>query len=74
MIQLAEMKEHFIKIETAAQIIDVSIWTLRKWVKQRKIRSYRFGRVVRIRESDILRIASVRPSKKELAEKLDVQK
>lgn len=66
------MKEQFLKIQTAAQKIDVSIWTIRKWVKQRKIRIYRFGRAVRIRESDLMRFAKVRPSRDELYDSVNV--
>jgi excisionase family DNA binding protein len=57
------MNDRFVKIETAAEMLDMSIWTIRKWVKQRKIKTYKFGRAVRIRESDLLRYAKVRPSK-----------
>lgn len=56
------MKDRFIKIETAAEIIDVSIWTMRKWVKQRKIPIYKFGRAVRIKEKDLLKFGRVRPA------------
>ncbi len=57
-----DMKERFLKIESAAEMIDVSIWTIRKWVNQRKIRTYRFGRAVRIKESDLFKLAQVTPS------------
>ena len=56
------MKERFLKIESAAELIDVSIWTIRKWVNQRKIRTYRFGRAVRIKESDLFKLAEITPS------------
>ena len=60
------MKERFLKIESAAELIDVSIWTIRKWVNQRKIRTYRFGRAVRIKESDLFKLAEVTPSISEM--------
>lgn len=60
------MKERFLKIESAAELIDVSIWTIRKWVNQRRIRTYRFGRVVRIKESDLFKLAEVTPSISEM--------
>ena len=60
------MKDRFIKIESAAELIDVSIWTIRKWVNQRKIRTYRFGRSVRIKESDLFKLAEVTPSISEM--------
>ncbi|OVE78511.1 hypothetical protein BVY01_05230 [bacterium I07] len=53
------MKNHFLKIDKAAELIDVSPWTIRKWIKHRKIRTYRFGGSVRIKESDLLAFAKV---------------
>ena len=64
------MKDKFVKIETAAEMTELSIETVRKWVKERKIRTYRFGRAVRIRESDLIRFAKVRPSRDELSDKM----
>ncbi|MCA9731892.1 MAG: helix-turn-helix domain-containing protein [Deferribacteres bacterium] len=66
------MKDKFLKLETVAEMLDVSIWTVRKWVKQRRIRTYRFGRAVRIRESDLMRFADVMPSSKELRDELSL--
>jgi excisionase family DNA binding protein len=45
--------QKFMRVEKAAALIDVSPETIRKLIKQRSIRVYRFGRAVRIRESDI---------------------
>jgi len=52
---------HFLNVEHAAVLIDVSPWTIRKWIKERKIRIYRFGGAVRIREADLLSFARVTP-------------
>ena len=60
------MSDRFLKIETAAKMLDVSVWTIRKWVAERRIRTYRFGRAVRIREADLLDFAKVLPSVGEL--------
>ncbi len=49
---------------------ELSIETVRKWVKERRIRTYRFGRAVRIRESDLMRFAEIRPSRDELSDKM----
>ena len=49
------------KITTAAKLIDVSPWTIRKWIKERKIPTYRFGGSVRIKESDLIDFAKVTP-------------
>lgn len=59
-------QDSFLKLENAAAFLDVSIWTLRKWVKQRKIRTYRFGRAVRIRMSDLIDFADVMPSQEDI--------
>jgi len=59
------MKQKFFKIEKAAELIDVSPWTIRKWVKEKRIRTYRFGGAVRIEESDLLDFASITPSRDE---------
>lgn len=57
----AYKKDRFMNVENAAELIAVSIETIRKWIKQRKIRVYRFGGAVRIRESDLLAFAKVDP-------------
>lgn len=62
------MNDRFLKIERVAQMTDLSVHTIRKWVKEKRIRTYRFGRAVRIRESDLLRFAKVSPSKKDYQE------
>ena len=58
---------HYLKVEDAAMLIDVSPWTIRKWIKERRIRIYHFGGAVRIRESDLLAFASVTPGKRDIA-------
>jgi excisionase family DNA binding protein len=55
------MEPKYLKIGRAADMIDVSPWTLRSWIKNRKIRVYRFGRAIRIRESDLFAFAEVQP-------------
>ncbi len=62
------MNDRFLKIEIAAEMTQLSVHTIRKWVKEKRIRTYRFGRAVRIRESDLLRFAKVSPSKKDYQE------
>ena len=59
------MKQKFFKIEKAAELIDVSPWTIRKWVKEKRIRTYRFGGAVRIEETDLLDFANITPSRDE---------
>jgi excisionase family DNA binding protein len=60
---------NYLKVEKAALLIDVSPWTIRKWIKERKLRIYRFGGAVRIRESDLMAFASVTPSRRDICER-----
>ena len=46
-------EEKYLKLEEAAGRISISIHTLRKWIATRKIRYYKFGGAVRIKESDL---------------------
>ncbi len=59
------MNDRFLKIETAAKMTELSPETIKNWTKQRRLRSYKFGRAVRIRESDLLKFAKERPSRQE---------
>ena len=52
------MDNQFLNIEKAALLIDVSPHTVRKWIKERKLRYYKFGGAVRIRLSDLLSFAT----------------
>ena len=60
---------HFLNVEKAALLIDVSPWTIRKWIKEHRIRIYRFGGAVRIRESDLMAFATITPGKRDITEK-----
>jgi len=60
------MNKVFLKVDEAARMIGVNPWTIRKWIKQRRIRTYRFGGAVRIEESDLLRFAKVAPSNSDI--------
>ncbi len=57
---------HFLNVENAAILIDVSPWTIRKWIKEKRIRIYRFGGAVRIKESDLMAFASITPSRRDI--------
>jgi excisionase family DNA binding protein len=63
---------HYLKVADAAMLIDVSPWTIRKWIKERKIRIYRFGGAVRIRESDLMAFASISPSIRDFCESQNI--
>jgi len=62
------MNKEFLKIENAAKLIDVSPWTLRNWIKEGKIRTYRFGGAIRIKESDLLAFAKITQTINEMCE------
>lgn len=64
------MDKQFLKIEHVAEILDVSPWTVRKWIKQRKIRAYRFGGAVRLEISDIMLFAQISQSLSEIKHKV----
>ena len=49
--------EQYMKIEEAARYINVSIYTIRKWIRLRKLRYYKFGGAVRIKEADLLEMS-----------------
>ena len=63
---------HYLKVANAATMIDVSPWTIRKWIKERRIRIYRFGGAVRIRESDLMAFAAITPSRRDIAERQNI--
>ncbi len=48
------MTETLVSVHEAAQRLAISTATVRRWVAQQRIPSVRLGRVVRIRESDIV--------------------
>ncbi len=63
---------HYLKVENAALLINVSQWTIRKWIKEKRIRIYRFGGAVRIRESDLMDFAAVTPGKRDITERQNI--
>lgn len=66
------MGERFLKIGSVAEVLDVDIETVRKWVKERRFKTYRFGRAVRLRLSDVMDFAVITPSIDELKEEIGV--
>lgn len=62
------MEKRFIKIDKAAEMIDCSPWTIRKWIKEGRLKFYRFGGAIRINESDLFAFAAVTPAKKNYLE------
>ena len=49
--------EQYLKINQAANMIVVSPWTIRKWIKERRLPFYRFGGTIRIKEKDLIGFA-----------------
>jgi excisionase family DNA binding protein len=68
---MREMEKQFLKVENAAELIDVSPWTIRKWIKEHRLRFYRFGGAIRIKEADLLAFARIAPCREEFAKKLE---
>ena len=64
-----KMDKQFLTIEHVAEILDVSQWTVRKWIKLRLISTYKFGGAVRLKMSDIINFSKFTPSKDELKAK-----
>jgi excisionase family DNA binding protein len=62
------VNKRYLNVEHAAEMLDVSVWTIRKWIKERRLCTYRFGRAVRINMDDLLAFASVTPSEREFIE------
>jgi excisionase family DNA binding protein len=62
------VNKRYLKVEHAAEMLDVSVWTIRKWIKERRLCTYRFGRAVRINVEDLLGFANVTPSDKQFIE------
>ena len=60
------MNKAYLTVMKAAELIDVSPWTIRKWVRQRKLRSYKFGGALRIKSEDLLQFAAVIPAENEI--------
>ena len=48
-------KHRYLKCEEAAELLGISIWTLRHWVCERKITFVKKGRMVRFRVEDLER-------------------
>ncbi|MFO7889896.1 MAG: helix-turn-helix domain-containing protein [bacterium] len=64
------MAENFLKVDTVADLIEVSPETVRSWMKKGKIRSYKFGGARRIRETDLLNFARVNQATEKVSEKI----
>lgn len=51
-----KMSEKYLSVRDAAKILDVSIWTIRKWVKDGILKHKKFVGTIRIKESDLLEL------------------
>jgi excisionase family DNA binding protein len=47
----------YLSIKHAASLIDVSHWTICKWIQERRIPFSRFGRAIRIHVDDLVGFA-----------------
>ena len=50
------MDEKYLTVRQAAKIINVSIWTIRNWVRDGSLKHTRFNNAIRIKESDLLEL------------------
>ena len=62
------VSERFYSIETAAQLLDCSVETVRSWVKDRTIGSVKVGRLRRIPAHELDKMIQRFPSLEEIAE------
>jgi len=51
------MKKDYLKIKDAAELLDVSEWTVRKWIRLGMLKHYRFGGAIRIYIEDLFSFA-----------------
>ena len=58
MMQIEEQSPRLYSVEVAAQLLDVSPWTLRRHVSEGRIRAVRVGRLVKISNAEVARLAS----------------
>ena len=68
------MSDRYLKIKAVSELLSVSVWTVRKWINNRALRSYKFGGAIRIKESDILNFGEERKTLEEIANDIDVFK
>lgn len=57
---MSHQSETFLSVEEVAQILKMDIETVRKWIRQKKLKAYRFGRDYRIRRDDFDKFVSER--------------
>jgi len=62
--------ERCYSVESAAEILDCSEQAIRNWVRDGVIGYYKYGRMVRIPESEIRKLGEYHPSLKESVEEL----
>lgn len=49
---MSQQSEPFLSVDEVAQILKMDTETVRKWIRQKKLKAYRFGRDYRIRRDD----------------------
>ncbi len=49
---MSQQPESFLSVDEVAQILKMDIETVRKWIRQKKLKAYKFGRDYRIRRDD----------------------
>lgn len=66
-----ELAEGFLDTETAAAYASVSIATIRRWVRERRLPEHRAGRRVRVKRSDLEQLLAT-PRGRHVADEDDV--
>ena len=67
---LIEDKDIYLSLKQIERIYDISVETLRTWIRSRKIRFTKIGNLVRIRKSDIESIMVHHKTAREKAAKI----
>ncbi len=49
---MSQQSEQYLSVDEVAQILKMDVETVRKWIRQKKLKAYRFGRDYRIRRDD----------------------
>ena len=55
--------DEYLSTTAAAQFADVSVGTIRRWVREGKLKEHRAGRSVRVRRQDLERLLSKVPER-----------
>jgi excisionase family DNA binding protein len=49
---MSQQPDQYLSVEEVAQILKMDVETVRKWIRQKQLKAYRFGRDYRILRDD----------------------